>query len=208
MAKKKLLYVQHAGALGGSCVSLMYMLRGLDRERFEPTVVLARPSAEVADYYASAGFTTIDWPELPMFDHNTGAPRPLRSPDTWRMLFDLATRGSSGVRATMRLVERTGADIVHLNSAPLAVAALALHRERFPMVWHVREHPFRIRGRDIGHFSGSCVAWRRRFHQRSRSQRLGRFQLRYRRSQLHRYRALRDTNRRRRHPCRARNQRH
>lgn len=142
---KRILYVQHAGALGGSCVSMMYMLRTLDRARFEPVVALARPSREVREFYESAGFETVAWP-LPLFDHSTTAPRPLYAPATWRMLVDMARHGLRGGASVLRLVERTRANLVHLNGSPLALSALALSRAKVPLVWHVRDYPWPDRG--------------------------------------------------------------
>ncbi len=142
---KRILYVQHAGALGGSCVSMMYMLRTLDRSRFEPVVALARPTREVAQFYEQAGFETLAWP-LPLFDHSTTAPRPLYSPATWRMLADVMRHGPGGGGATLRLVDATRADLVHLNGSPLAISALALSRAHVPLVWHVRDYPWPDRG--------------------------------------------------------------
>jgi glycosyltransferase involved in cell wall biosynthesis len=140
-APKKILYIQHAAALGGSCVSLRETVQALDRNRFEPVIALARPSRLMTDYYRSAGIDTISGPPLEVWHHSTVAPSPLRRPDAWVRLARLAAHWQRTEERTLALVRDTRADLVHLNSAPLVPSARALRGAGLPFVWHVREPP-------------------------------------------------------------------
>jgi glycosyltransferase involved in cell wall biosynthesis len=141
LAKKKILYIQHAGALGGSCMSLLYTMQGLDRSRFEPVVALARPSPELVDFYARAGFEVLPWPGMVLWDHSTVAPMPLYDPRSWLHLWQVWWCWGRTQRRTLKLIDAVQPDIVHLNSMPLSPCADILGRKGIPFVWHVREPP-------------------------------------------------------------------
>ncbi|MHB1169158.1 MAG: glycosyltransferase family 4 protein [Longimicrobiales bacterium] len=138
---RRIVFVQHAGAPGGSAMSLLYTIAGLDPARFEPLVALARPTAALRSLYVDAGVETIDWPGLALWDHSTVAPRRLYRPRSWWKLGQVALRWRATARRTLELVRQSRADLVHLNSMPLAPSAAALTDAGFPYVWHVREPP-------------------------------------------------------------------
>lgn len=137
----RVLYVQHAGCLGGSATSLRLLVGAMQASGIECVIALARPVRELEDFYAAAGIPTIAAPEICCWDHSTVAPRFLTNP---RHLLDLASvraRWRSSRAATLRLVDRVRPDLVHLNSMPLSSSAAALTEAGFPFVWHVREPP-------------------------------------------------------------------
>lgn len=138
---RRVLYVQHAGCLGGSATSLRLLAQGMQAAGIDCTIALARPSSELVDYYTAAGVPAVPAPGICCWDHSTVAPRSLTNP---RHVLDLATvaRGWRRSReATLRLVDRLRPDLVHLNSMPLSSSASALTDSGFPFVWHVREPP-------------------------------------------------------------------
>lgn len=137
----KILYVQHAGELGGSSMSLLYTMQGMCELGHTCVVALARPSAVLRDLYASSGFEVLDAPGLALWDHSTVAPRPLWDPRSWYMLASVVVRWQRTARLTLRLVDQVKPDMVHLNSMPLVPSAAALTRAKQPFVWHVREPP-------------------------------------------------------------------
>lgn len=139
--KKKILYIQHAGALGGSCMSLLYTMQGLDRSRFDPVVALARPSSELVAFYAKAGFKTISQPGMVLWDHSTVAPKHLYDPMSCIELLQVWRHWDRTQRHTLELINTVKPDIVHLNSMPLSPCADILNRKGIPFVWHVREPP-------------------------------------------------------------------
>lgn len=146
MTKKRILYIQHSGALGGSVMSLLYTMQALNKQEYEPIVALARPSTEMINFYQQAGFETIPWEGITLWDHSTVAPKPLYAPSTWKHLAKVALNWKKSKQRTLELVEFVKPDIVHLNSMPLSSSAEALIEAEIPTVWHVREPPFPDRG--------------------------------------------------------------
>ena len=142
-APARILFVQHAGSLGGSAMSLLYTLQSLPFEEFRPLVALARPSPELHALYADAGFETEAAPGIGTFEHTTARHlRPWSPRDVWAG-GRLALGWKGIAAATCRLVERVAPALVHLNSVVLAPSAWALRALPTPVVWHVREHPAR-----------------------------------------------------------------
>ena len=139
--RTKILYIQHAGALGGSCMSLLYTMQGLDHSRFEPILALARPSSELLDFYAAAGFDALPRSGMVLWDHSTVAPKPLYDPRSWLHLWQVWRHWDQTQRLTLELIETVKPDIVHLNSMPLSPCADILSQQDIPFVWHVREPP-------------------------------------------------------------------
>jgi len=138
---RRVLYVQHAGCLGGSATSLRYLVQSMQQAGVECTVALARPCDELVDFYAAAGIATLPAPDICCWDHSTVAPRSLVNPRHALELAGVAARWRSSMRATLRLVDRVGPDLVHLNSMPLSSSASSLTTAGVPFVWHVREPP-------------------------------------------------------------------
>lgn len=137
----KVLYIQHAGDVGGSSMSLLYTIEGMREIGHTCVVALARPSTQLMRLYMNAGFETIPWPGLALWDHSAGAPRPLRDPRTWAMYANIATGWRRTSYRLLELVDSIRPDIIHLNSMVFSIVADALIRERTPFVWHVREPP-------------------------------------------------------------------
>ncbi|MFA7184998.1 MAG: glycosyltransferase family 4 protein [Victivallales bacterium] len=139
--RKKILYIQHAGGLGGSANSLLYTMQALDPGKYEPVVALARPVQDLEDFYNNAGFETIPWDGMTLWDHSTVAGKPLCNPLSWIHCWQVWRHWEKTQRRTLELVDYVKPDIVHLNSMPLSPCADILNREGIPFVWHVREPP-------------------------------------------------------------------
>jgi glycosyltransferase involved in cell wall biosynthesis len=142
-AVRRVLYVQHANALGGSCVSLRYLVESLDRTRFEPVIALIHPSPALEEFYAHSNVEVLRWPGILTFEHTEALwTDPLR-PSTWPNLAATLLRWRRSVRRTLELVRHVRPDVVHLNSVVLLPSARALQHAHVPFVWHVREGPTR-----------------------------------------------------------------
>ena len=138
LAPLRILYVQHAGALGGSAWSLLYLIQGLDRSRYQPVVCCLRESP-VADLYRQHGIETHVWHGVYEFAHTTGGWYPLYSPlGLWQLMHRLVHFWPS-VRRTRALVAQLSPDLVHLNSLVLAPSAIGVKQAGLPLVWQVRE---------------------------------------------------------------------
>ena len=141
MTVRRILFVQHASGLGGSCMSLLYTIQALDPTRYHAQVALIRPTPEVTDLYRDAGIEVIAWPGIDVWNHCTAVRRPLWSPRTWIDLGRVAWGWRRSQRRTLELMQAVKPDVVHLNSVVLAASAQALGQANMPHVWHVREHP-------------------------------------------------------------------
>ena len=120
----RVLYIDHAEALGGAEHSLLLLLKHLDRERFQPLLACNHgPLAEAA--------VALDVPVFPVeMPRIRGEPLgPLR-----------LLRGGL---ALAKVIRRRRVDIVHSNVMRASFyAALAAKLSRQPLVWHVRDiHP-------------------------------------------------------------------
>jgi glycosyltransferase involved in cell wall biosynthesis len=141
MAARKILYIEHAGSFGGSCVSLRCMLERLDLRRYTPVVALTRPGAALRSFYAGADVEVVDAPGIERFEHTTAEWASLTRPDRWPQAVRTLTGWRRSRLLTLELVSRVTPALVHLNSAVLLPSASALHDAGIPFVWHVRESP-------------------------------------------------------------------
>ena len=139
--KKKILYIQHAGGLGGSCMSLLYTIQGLDLSRFEPVVALIRPCKKLVDFYEKAGFRVVVAPGIYTFEHTTASCARFSSPLECFFLLNSIFHWRKSMLLTLDLVAKIQPDLVHLNSVVLVPSAMALAKAGVPFIWHVREAP-------------------------------------------------------------------
>jgi len=117
----RVLYVDHAEALGGAEHSLLLLLKHLDRERFQPLLACNHgPLAEAA--------AALDVPVFPV-----EMPRIRGEPlGPVRLL--------RGGLALSNIIRRQRVDIVHSNVMRASFyAALAAKLSGRPLVWHVRD---------------------------------------------------------------------
>lgn len=140
-APRRVLFLQHASARGGSALSLLYTAQGLDRTRYVPVIALAKPAASMRSLYADAGLETLDWPGIETFEHTVAASTRLEDPYSWRHLWRTTSGFKRTLERTRALVDHVAPHVVHLNSAVLLPSAIALRSRSIPLVWHVREPP-------------------------------------------------------------------
>ena len=142
MRRKRILYIQHATAFGGSVVSLLYLIQGLDQNIYEPIVLCLRHS-DVIDFYRSYGIKTINGVGMKEFRHTTLGWYPLYNPYAALQLLGQTTSFGSTALRTRTWVQEISPDVVHLNSLVLAPCAIGVKLAGVPLVWQVREpvHP-------------------------------------------------------------------
>jgi glycosyltransferase involved in cell wall biosynthesis len=133
--RNRILYIHHGKGIGGAPLSLLYLIRQLDRSRYEPVVLCLYESA-AADLYRDEGVETHVARGIQTFDHSTLLWYGLRRP--WRLPWRTLTFWPSVVN-TRRTVKALRSALVHLNSAQLAPSAIGAHQASVPVVWHVRE---------------------------------------------------------------------
>ncbi|WP_287375464.1 glycosyltransferase family 4 protein [Mesorhizobium sp.] len=135
---KKVLYFHHATGLGGAPRSLSLLIRGLDRERFQP--VVAMPEREgngaVKALFREAGAEVLEERDIRPFNGSSVA----RNDALKDRAYAIASYPLT-VRCAKRLVNDVRPDLVHLNSTCLVAAAAGAHMAspKLPVIAHVRE---------------------------------------------------------------------
>lgn len=137
----RILFVQHAGALGGSAYSLLYTMQGLRDAGYAPEVALTNPTELMEHFYFAAGFPVHAAPGIDIFAHTTGGFARLSSLPSLLQFVSQLRHWARSRRATLELVRRVRPDIVHLNSVVLLPSAQVLRASGIRHVWHVRECP-------------------------------------------------------------------
>jgi glycosyltransferase involved in cell wall biosynthesis len=142
MAKPlKILFLQHAGSPGGSNMSLLFTLQGLNPMLYKPTVGLVFPSSALRHFYEESGFPSVDAAKVSVFRHTTAGWGQLSRPRSLLEFLRNYLSWRSGGRAVLELIAEEKPSMVHLNSVILAPVAAMLLRHEIPFVWHVREAP-------------------------------------------------------------------
>ncbi|SHG92245.1 Glycosyltransferase involved in cell wall bisynthesis [Chryseolinea serpens] len=136
MKGKCILYVQHAGAMGGSVVSLRELV--LDAVQQQYRCVVACPNQEIADVYRAIGAEAFVTPIMG-FNHNTALFYKATVLDILRFIKMLLMTRISFWKMR-KIVKAVRPDIVHLNSSVLILYALFFRRFSIPVIYHVREN--------------------------------------------------------------------
>lgn len=128
----RVLFLHPSNELYGADTSLLYLLRGLDRTRFQPFVILANDleySGLLSKELTTSGIPVVSLPiavARRKYLTPTGLPVFLR-------------RVRSSVRMVSEIIEREAIDVVHTNTLAVWTGALAAKRTGRPHVWHIRE---------------------------------------------------------------------
>lgn len=141
---KKVLFIQHATAFGGSAMSLLYTLQGIQKmegDRCKLVVALAKYTDTLATFYGSNGFEVVkpDW--IDTYEHTQALSYQLLNPVGFFQELMQRFNIRKASRYTRALMDAVKPDIVHLNSVVLLGSAMEISAMGVPLVWHVREHP-------------------------------------------------------------------
>lgn len=136
-----ILYIHHERALGGAPLSLLYLLRRLDRERYAPRVICLR-EGPAADLFRQDGLPVqiVGGPDLShtelVWFRWWQFPRL-----AWRILasIPLFFRLRKALKDSAFCVPHSPLPLVHLNSSTLLIGALAARSLALPVLWHIRE---------------------------------------------------------------------
>jgi glycosyltransferase involved in cell wall biosynthesis len=127
---RKILYVSGTGDISGGQNSLWVLLKSLDRQLYQPSVVCPF-TGHFTDRARRAG--------LPVHILSVRAPRASLNP------LHLLRNGQetlSFVRQLQALIRRERIDLIHATSHSLGVScSLAARSLRVPVIWHVRDIP-------------------------------------------------------------------
>jgi glycosyltransferase involved in cell wall biosynthesis len=131
-APARILFLHPSNELYGADLALLYLLRGLDRSRFEPLVILANDieySGLLSQELQASG---IESRSLPIAVARRRYLSPVGLPRFLRRL-------SVSVRMVADIIEREQIEIVHSNTLAVWTGALAAKRTGRPHIWHVHE---------------------------------------------------------------------
>jgi glycosyltransferase involved in cell wall biosynthesis len=127
-----ILFVHHRSELGGAPASLSYLIRELDRSRYEPHVYC--PSGPAAELFREAG-AVVHEGEVAAFTHIWAS---TYSGRRWLLLGRELMRLPQHVFQFRRVLRSRDFALVHVNDSPLIPAAWMARRARRPVVWHLR----------------------------------------------------------------------
>jgi glycosyltransferase involved in cell wall biosynthesis len=133
--RTRVLFVHHRSELGGAPTSLSYVIRSLDRKRFEPHVYC--PLGPASELFREAG-ATVHEGTVASFTHIWASTYRGRR---WLLLLRELGRLPLHLFAFGRVLGRNRFDIVHLNDSPMIPAAWLARRAGTPVVWHLRSAP-------------------------------------------------------------------
>lgn len=139
--RRRVLYVEMAHAFGGSIVSLYQLVRGLDRERYEPVVLFYRPNPFVRRFEeAGAKVLVLGNAAPPAGVGRPAAPAPRRRPNPLAEYLAILRQIGPGTLRLLRLIRQEGIDLVHGNDVLISnrEAVLAAALAGVPYISHVR----------------------------------------------------------------------
>ena len=127
-----ILFVHHRSELGGAPESLSYLIRELDRTRFEPHVYC--PPGPAAELFREAG-AVVHTGAVAGFTHIWASKYRGRR---WLLFGRELARLPSHVHQFRAVLRSQHFELVHFNDSPLIPAAYLARREGLPVVWHLR----------------------------------------------------------------------
>jgi glycosyltransferase involved in cell wall biosynthesis len=129
-AKVTIAFPFAGGAIGGSHISAVKLIKGLDRSEFDPIVMLHRCMGPTVELFQSEGIAYQQAPSLDYFDP--------AAPARWRQLASLPRQALR----LARFLRQSGVDIVHTNDGPMhATWALPARLAGAELLWHHRGNP-------------------------------------------------------------------
>ena len=134
-APKNILYVQHELTRVGSSLSLYYLIKKLDRTKFNPVIVCSRKSDEMSALYEGLGIRIVI-ASIPGYIHIRLSVSKLK--EVLRALRFLLLFPGAYLRLR-KIIKEMNISLVHINSLALPEAAIAAKSLSVPVVWHIRE---------------------------------------------------------------------
>ncbi len=128
--RTKVLFVNNSADVYGASRCLVRLVRNLDREKFEPVVIIPeRGPLEAA--LAGAGVETIIFPHLSAITRGVFK--------SWRLLPFLLGVPLSILRLRS-LIRRERIDLVHTNTGVIVAPGAAAFLAGVPNIWHIRDY--------------------------------------------------------------------
>lgn len=136
--KRKILYIQHAGDIGGSVVSLLYAVQAIQQTNEYDVTILCKYK-NIANFYKSRNIKSLYSPFIGFFSHNTVSGFYKISPLGLYGLMTQLVFMPIYILNQVRIIKKLDPGIVHLNATVLISSGIAAYICRKPIVWHIRE---------------------------------------------------------------------
>ena len=134
--KKRILYIHHGQGLGGAPLSLLLLIKTLDRTRYHPMVLFLKNS-EVITLYKEQGIEVYGPVNKSDFPHTViWSFKWYHLPYMARAIKDTIITAFQTADAWFN---RLQPDLVHLNTSSLIAWGYVAHKKKIPVVWHIRE---------------------------------------------------------------------
>ena len=132
---RRIVYVHHGKGIGGAPLSLLYLIRGLDRDAYTPSVLCLHES-EASEMYRREGIETEVLRGVRDFSHTNVLWYPWWQ---WPKILARLVHLPFAIDRARRWLQSHPCDIVHLNTSTLLAFGIAAKRAGIKVVWHVRE---------------------------------------------------------------------
>ncbi len=136
--KKKILFIQHTSVLGGSPLSLLYIIQSLDRKKFIPSVMFLGGSGEVIPLFKKENIKIINLKDITVFTHAKGAYTPWFSKKMLKNILNLFKINYS-LKILRSFFNENQYDVIHLNTSCLLIPAIAAKKLDSKVIFHIRE---------------------------------------------------------------------
>lgn len=136
----KVLYLHHGTILGGAPLSLLYLVREIER-RLDFEIELACHSPAMQEFFARNLKSPVKaWINpLTFFGRYLIGYVPLDSAERRKLFFDELRRVPRSIWQQYCDIRKVKPDLVHLNSSVMFTSALAARLAGATVVWHIRE---------------------------------------------------------------------
>lgn len=131
----KILFLSHSSGLCGSERALLDLLKGLDKERYEPLVLLPQ-EGPLNDHVVLLGIKTIVYPIERWI--------PFRWEFGKRNFLKMAIGLPKHVRFICKLIDREKINLVYTNSIAVIDGAIAAKIRRIPHIFHIHNVLFNV----------------------------------------------------------------
>lgn len=133
---KRILYIHHGQGLGGAPLSLLALIKSLDRSSYHPIVLFLRNS-EVIELFRQQNIDVYGPVNRYDFSHTViWWFRWYHLPYLLKAVKDTIITAISIGPAWL---DQLKPELVHLNTSSLVAWGYAAHKKKIPVVWHIRE---------------------------------------------------------------------
>tara|TARA_R110002050_G_scaffold69630_2_gene150683 strand:+ start:14705 stop:15835 length:1131 start_codon:yes stop_codon:yes gene_type:complete len=132
IARKKILYVHHAGGFGGAPKSMGYIIKNLDRDKYDPQILNIVPGP-INEFFKELPCKVTVIKEIRAF-HGSYV---VKSNLFWHLLSWFFLLPS--IILAYKNIKKIRPDLIHLNSTCLFAFAIAAYFLKIKVVCHVRE---------------------------------------------------------------------